>query len=102
VICKGTSLAVYSFALERIEATVPEKLVRQTEAIKLQQTWCILLVIAQRAMFGAIAAAVGYKTPCRGAAIILLIGVCFSSLSIIAASVLASAHSLNAAENCRN
>jgi hypothetical protein len=74
---------------------VPEKLVRQIEAIKLQQTWSIWLVTAQLAMLGAIAAAVfqpGYKVSCHGAAISLLIGVCFSSLSIIAASVLASAH----------
>jgi hypothetical protein len=52
------------------------------------------LVTIQLAIVGAIATAIlqGNKTPCRRATMVLLIGVCFSCLSIIAASVLASAH----------
>jgi hypothetical protein len=40
----------------RAEATVPEKLERQIEAIKLQQSWSIWLVTAQLAVLAVVAA----------------------------------------------
>jgi hypothetical protein len=75
---------------------VPEKPEKQIEAIKLQQTWSIWLVTVQIAVLGAIAAiAIGHnegQTKHRCADISLVIGMCFSCLSMIAASILASAH----------
>jgi hypothetical protein len=79
-----------------VEATVSEKPERQIEAIKLQQTWSIWLVTAQLAVLTVVAAtAIGRDRPTNlssWAEGSLLVGVCFSCLSMIAASVLASAH----------
>jgi hypothetical protein len=75
---------------------VSEKPERQIEAIKLQQTWSIWLVTAQLAVLAAVAAtAIGKErspNPHPWADRSLLLGVCFSCLSMITASVLASAH----------
>jgi hypothetical protein len=76
-------------------ASVSEYPARQIEAIKLQQTWSIWLVSAQTAVLVAIAATIGrdgLQDLHDCAAKILVVGVCFSCLSMIAASVLASAH----------
>lgn len=72
----------------------PEK---EIEAIKLQQTWSIWLVTAQLAILGAIAVtAIGEASNAQirnhGVYIILVIGMFFSCLSMIAASILLSAH----------